>query len=447
MKKLRVPLIIFFVLTIFLTSFAQKKEEALRILTNVVGGKTPEEQQLFVEEMERLSGFEVYIVKPPSADYDIKLMTALAGGERYDVVYLTKDLMDILVDQGVLMTLTQIIEESKILSHPAVIPSEEWELIRYPDGEIYGVFTKLEGGTLPIVRGDWMDELGINQPKTLEDFYYIFKAFKENYNAYGLSTAGLYDIQPFMSAAGVKYKYVIDEDGKRIIPYATKEAIPVYEWFAKLYDEGLLDPNFATNDTTKMRELFLTDRVGVITYWDAWVGMFNNIRKGEDPDTSFEARGIPGANGPNGVMLRRGDPAVWAVPINAPNPDLAFQFLEWWWTKDAYILGSLGIEGYDYIVTEEGKYILTEIGEKHNMDHGAPYRYNWDNPVGVLPGVKEAREIIFSNNSTIEYAGPDWPEAEKIVERYAFLAMTGRISAEEAVEQMQKELKRANLID
>ncbi|GAX90057.1 extracellular solute-binding protein [Effusibacillus lacus] len=436
-------------------SEAKQEEKTIRILTNVVGGKTPEENKLFEKEIERLTGIKAELVKPPS-DYDQKLLAAMSSGEKYDLVYLTKDKMDILVEQGVLMNLTEKIKKSPVLSDPKVIPSEEWDMIRYKDGSIYGVFNKFEGGTLPIVREDWMKKLNLEHPKTLDDFYQVLKAFKEKdpdgngkNDTYGLSTAGLYDIQGFMSAAGAKYKYVIDKDGKRTIPYASEQAVPVYEWFAKLYKEGILDPNFATNDTKKMRELFLTDRVGMVTYWDAWVGMFNNIRQKDDPNTKFVAKGIPGAVGSDGkIMLRRGDPSLWAIPKNALHPETAMKFLEFWHSKEGNILSTLGIEGHDYIM-KDGKYELTEEGKKHNMDHGVviPNTTTWQNPFGMLPGVKEAQKIILDNKATIEVATKDWPAAEKIVQNYAFKAMTGQMPAKEAVQKMQEELKAAKLID
>jgi putative aldouronate transport system substrate-binding protein len=429
------------------------EKQTLRILTNVVGGKDPEEHELFVKEVEKLTGFDVEMEKPPS-DYDQKLLTAISSGEKYDLIYLTKNTMDVLVDQGALTKLNDKINNSEILSDTKVIPTEEWDMITYDDGSIYGVFNKSEGGTMPIVRQDWLEKLNLEEPKTLDEFYKVLKSFKEQDpdgngkdDTYGLSTAGLYDIQGFMSAEGVKYKYVI-KDGKRTIPYATEKAVPVYEWFAKLYKEGILDPNFATNDTGKMRELFLTDRVGLVTYWDAWVGLFNNIRLTEDPETEFVAKGITGAEGPNDFMLRRGDPSMFAIPVNAENPDAAIKFLEMWHSEEGNILSTLGIEGHDY-TKSNGKYELTDTGKEHGLDHGViiPNNTQFENPIGLLPGVKEARELIMNNNSTLELSTGNWPDAEKIVTNYAFKAMMGEIPAEKAVKKMQEELLAADLID
>lgn len=426
----------------------------IRILSGIVGGKDEEEQRLFVSEIEKKTGLKVVMENPP-ANYDQKLLTSMSSGKQYDLVYLTKNLMDILVDQEVLTKLNDDIQKSSILSDKAIIPDSEWKTITYDGGSIYGVFNKSEGGTMPIVRKDWMDKLGLQQPKTLDEFYYVLKSFKEKdpdgngkNDTYGLSTAGLYDIQPFMSATGVKYKYVLDNNGKRSIPYATEAAVPVYNWLAKLYKEGILDPNFVTNDTGKMRELFLTDRVGMVTYWDAWVGLFNNMRLQKDPNTKFYAEGITGAKGPNDYMLHRGDPSLWAIPVNAKNPEGAIKFLEYWHSKDGNLVSTLGVEGYDYKVAN-GTYTLTEKGKEHGMDHGViiPNNSRFKNPIGLLPGVEDARKIIMNNNATLENSTKDWPDAEKIVTNYAFKAIMGQMSTTEAVKKMNEELKAANLID
>lgn len=437
-------------------SAAFGQSDALRIASGVVGGKDVEEMALFETALaEALGVSEVELVTVPT-DYDQFIQTALRGGEQFDLIYTTKPLMDVLVEQGALTPLGSFIEGSEILSDPAVIPTEEWEQVRYPDGEIYSVFNKFEGGTMPILRADWLTTLDLEVPDTPDEFYTVLKAFSEDGpdgngqdDTYGLSSAGLYDLQPFFGAWGVKARYVVAEDGARTVPYATEAAIPAYEWLNRLYEEGILDPNFVTNDTAAMRELFLADRVGMVTYWDAWVGLFNATRQSEDPDTDFLAQGIAGPVGENGErILRRGDPGVWVVPVNAPNPEGAKAFLEFWHTEPGILLGSAGIEGHDYTVAEDGTMALTEVGREHNLDHGVPRWYNTavEPHFGTLPGVAEAEEIIMKYSS-LETSTADWPEAEAIVNDYAFRAITGDLEAAEAVARMHEELLSAGLID
>lgn len=431
----------------------KKEERALRIMSGVIGGKTPEENTLFEKEIERLTGIKAKLDKPAS-DYDQKLLAAIASGEKFDLLQISKEKMNLFIEQGVISPLTDQVKASKVLQDPDVLPPQEWDQVKTKDGKIYGVFTKFQGGTMPIVRNDWLKKLNLPEPKTLDDYYTVLKAFTEQdpdgngkKDTYGLSTAGMYELQGFFSSAGLKQRYV-EKDGKLDVPYSTDAAIPVYEWLNKLYKEGILDPNFATNDTGKMRNLFLTDRVGMITYWDAWVGMLNNTRKQQDANTAFEAKGLPGAVGPNGnYMLRRGDPDVWVIPVNAEHPKTAFEFIEWWHSKDGIVLGSMGIKDNDY--TENGgKYELTKTGKEHAMDHGVPFWYNkkFPNPFGLLPGVKEAQDLVVKY-ATLELTPPKWADAEKIINEYSFKAIQGQMPAAEAVKKMREQLKAAKLID
>lgn len=426
----------------------------LRILSAVVGGKTPEEDALFAQEITRLTNIEVELVHP-TADYDQRVLASLSAGEQFDLMYMNKNLMDVLVDQGALTDLTDRIAGSAILTNPTVIPPDEWELIRYPEDRFYSVFNKFEGARMPTVRQDWLDALGLETPTTLDAFYNVMAAFRDNDpdgngqdDTFGLSTAGTYDIQPFMSAAGILPGYVT-VNGARTIPYATEAAIPVYEWLAGLFADGLYDPNFATNETADMRNMFLTDRVGFVTYWDTWVGLFNATRQTEDPNTTFRAVGIPGAAGPDGrVILNRGQPSVWTIPTNAQDPDTAFQFLEFWNCEPGIILGSLGIRDHDY-TESNGQYTLTDVGREHNMDHGnpTPYNTNWQNPIGTLPGLPEAQQISVTHGYLAQL-GPQWtPEIEPILDEFIIQAILGDLTPEDAVTGMQEQLRGGGFID
>lgn len=433
---------------------ASKEERTLKIMTGVIGGKTPEENTQFEQEIERLTGIKVTMNKP-AADYDQKLLAAIASGEKFDLLQISKEKMSTFVEQGILTPLTDQVNNSKVLSDPNVIPANEWEQVKTKDGQIYGVFTKYQGGTMPIVRKDWLDELNLPEPATLDDYYNVLKAFTEQdpdgngkKDTYGLSTAGMYELQGFFSAAGLKQRYVETADGKLDVPYSTDAAIPVYEWLNELFEEGILDPNFTTNDTGKMRDLFLTDRVGMITYWDAWVGMLNNTRHEQDPNTKFEAKGLPGAADANGNhMLRRGDPDVWVIPVNAEHPKTAFEFIEWWHSEEGITLGSLGIKDVDYTV-DNGKYELTQTGKEHASDHGVPFWYNRnvEPPFGKLPGVQEAQDLV-DQYASLELTPPNWANAEKIINEYSFKAIMGEMPAADAVKKMREELKAGGLID
>jgi putative aldouronate transport system substrate-binding protein len=424
----------------------------LKILSAVVGGKTPDEDTLFAQEITRLTGIEVELVHP-TADYGQKLLADLAAGVEYDLIYTNQDTVQTLVADEVLTDLTDRINGSAILSNPTVIPTAEWDMVKIDD-RIYSAFQKFEGSRMITLRQDWLDKLGLETPKTLDDLYNTMVAFRDGdpvgdgSQPIGLGTAGTYDIQPFMSGYGVLPGFV-EVDGKRTIPYATEAAIPVYEFLAKLYAEGLYDPNFATATTADFRNLFMTNKMSMVTYWDTWVGLFNAQVHAADPGSTFQAVGIPAAEGPDGsVVINRGQPSVWTIPVNAPDPDTAFFFIEWWNTFPGITLGSLGIEGNDFTV-ENGVYTLTELGTEHAMDHGdpTPYNSNWVNPIGELPGLKAAQEITKAHGY-LAVQGPDWgPTIQPILDENIIKIILGDQSAADGVTAMHDALLGGGLID
>lgn len=436
-----------------LEDLKQYEGKKIKMLSAVAGGKDPEEDALFAKEFQRLTGIELELVHP-TADYSQKLQADLTAGVVYDLIYTNKTTMDTMVDQEVLVDLTEKIENSAVLSDPTVIPTAEWDLITY-DGHIYSVFNKFEGSRMLTMRGDWLDKLGLEAPSTLDELYDTMVALRDGDPAgdgtqpLGFSSTEAYDVQPFFSAFGLHNGYNIAEDGTRSIDYASDAAIPAYEFMNKLFVEGLYDPNFATQDMAAVRNQFMTDKLSSLCYWDTWVGLFNAQMQASNPDTEFAAIGVAAAADENGnVLLTRGTPSVWVVPVNAPDPDLSFKVLEWWHTFPGITLTSLGIEGHDFTVTD-GVYELTEIGAQHSMDHGqpTPYNTNWVNPVGELPGLRAAQEIT-REYAVLDYYGPDWdPSIKPLVDEAIIRMILGDVSPADGVAALQDELRSQDFID
>lgn len=83
----------------------------------------------------------------------------------------------------------------------------------------------------------------MKETSQVKDFYPFDVILKETW-----------DLQPWMAAAGLKTGVQLDENGKKYVPISTDAAAPVWEWFKKLYDEGLMDPGAFVDTTTDMRE-------------------------------------------------------------------------------------------------------------------------------------------------------------------------------------------------
>ena len=436
-----------------IASLKEYEGSTIKMLSAVAGGKDPEEDTLWAEEFTRLTGVTLELVHP-TADYDQKRQADLTAGVEYDLIYTNKQFMDVMVDQEILTDLTDWIADSAILSNPTVIPTAEWDQIAY-DGRTYSVFNKFEGSRMLTLRQDWLDKLGLQAPSTLDEVYDTFIAFRDGDPAgdgtqpIGFSATGTYDFQPFFSAWGLRNGYRFTDDGSRVIDYASDEAIEVYTYLNKLFVEGLIDPNFATQDMAAVRNQFMTNKVSSLCYWDTWVGLFNAQTQAADPNTEFHAIGVAAAADDEGnITITRGQPSVWVIPVNAPSPELAFKILEWWHTFPGITLGSLGILDHDFTVTD-GVYELTEIGTQHAMDHGqpTPYNTNWVNPVGEIPGLAQAQAIT-KQYASLDYYGPDWePTIKPLVDEAIIRMILGDVTPEEGVAALQEELRAGGFID
>ncbi|NOY10350.1 MAG: extracellular solute-binding protein [Spirochaetes bacterium] len=452
-KIITAAVVVFLALLFIIPIYSTGKQEAKKIptlvwFTSVQGGREPAEQPLFEKEVFRLTGVKVKIIKT-TEDYNTKLTAMLVSGEPLDIVYIGSSEFEKLWSQHLFEPLTKRIENSPVLSNPNIIPKSEWDRIRRKDGQIYAVFNKFEQGTLPIVRKDWMEKLGIADPNTLDEYYQMLKAFKTQDpdgngidDTYGLAIGyTLYDATGIFGAYGLMRGFQKDSSGKLYAPWATKTAIPVYEWFRKLYKEGILEPNFITNKSSNFRNLFMSNKAGMTLYWAAWVGLFNQKVHAENPNSPFKARGLVPPKGPGGRLLRAGGDGLMCIPKTSKYKDEAFKILEFWNTKKGNILSTLGILDYDYKI-ENGKYVLTDIGKKHAMDHGAPQpkSLEWKNPLGELEGFEEAAAIIR------KYAKPQMSTSydkiwETVVRSEAAKIILGDITPEQGIENMQKRFK------
>jgi len=436
-------------------STAKPVTKELRMLTAVTGGKDEAEMKLFKEKLEKATGLKITIDKPAS-DYDNVMTQKLQSGEKYDLIYMGQEQLPYLVQQGALTDITGLVQKSKILGDTKNIPQSEWDAIKV-NGKIYAGFNKKEVHRVVNVNSVLAQKAGINvnsiEP-TLDGYYQVFKKIKANndngakakdFYAFNTAITQMYDFQPWFSTLGLKGGIVL-KDGKKIVPWSTDEAAPVWDWLHKLYAEGLMDKDALTDTTKELRNKYQSSKTGIIVDWAAWTGLYN-VNAGNQYPNEFKAVPLPGTKSPDGkYMLTRGGASLWGVPANAQNVSGAIKVLEYFATQEGGELLSIGIEGNDY--TKNGSnYKLTDTGIKHAADHGAPVPIssNFKNPIGWNPGFQDAMKYL--KYASIEQAFPETPKYSEIVAKHAAKIIKGDVSTKEGLANMRNELKQAGVID
>lgn len=202
-----------------------------------------------------------------------------------------------------------------------------------------------------IIRQDWLDDLGLQMPETIDDWHTVLTAFKQKKGA----TAPLLDVfcQQFMGAYGISNGYFM-EDGK--VKYGWSD--PRYKDFltemAKWYKEGLIDPEIATNNSKTRDAKACSEKTGAFN-GNAGGGIGKYMKQMETTKPKYKLAGAPNP------VLKKGEgnrfyltePTVsssvcCSITPKCKNPDVAMAFLNYGFTDDGYLLYNFGIEGTSY---------------------------------------------------------------------------------------------------
>lgn len=241
--------------------------------------------------------------------------------------------------------------------------------IKTDDGSYY-VFPFIQGDDMlrtyqgPIIRKDWLDELGLPLPVTIDDWYTVLKAFKEQKGIeapltflgvpnplFGLESGG------FVGAYGIKKGFYLDQGEVKYGPleqgYKSFLAL-----FRKWYAEGLIDKNIATVDTKTLDSNMISGRSGA-SIWNAGagIGTWQPIVMDKQPKAQFVPAPYP--------VLQEGDKPKFgqrtyaytgsggvAISSKSENVEEAARMLDYGYSPEGHLLFNFGIEGLSYVMKD-----------------------------------------------------------------------------------------------
>ncbi|MFD0961243.1 extracellular solute-binding protein [Paenibacillus chungangensis] len=139
------------------------------------------------------------------------------------------------------------------------------------NGKIYGLIRSRGLGLHGIsFRKDWLDNVGLDEPKTIDELYEVLKAFTLNdpdqngkHDTYGLvESKDLISFEDVSIFFGAPKGWGI-QDGKMVPAFATKEYMDTLLFFKKLYDEKLMNTNFALLNSQQKKEEIKKGKAGL----------------------------------------------------------------------------------------------------------------------------------------------------------------------------------------
>ena len=205
------------------------------------------------------------------------------------------------------------------------------------------------------IRRDWIEKLGLEMPKTMDDLYNVMTAFRDqDPDGNGQAdTIGMVFHNNFLStglgdATGVfngfnAYPEIWIDDGNGGLEYgvadadANKEAL---NYLAKMYQEGLIEQDFSSNDETKGTEPAAAGKAG-IQYGQLWNANWPlNATIQNDPEADWVSIPMPTVDGSDvHPQINLKILGYVVVSKKCEHPEAVVRMLNFWcdaWSGDEY---------------------------------------------------------------------------------------------------------------
>lgn len=226
------------------------------------------------------------------------------------------------------------------------------------------------------LRGDWLEKLKLQPPVTIDDWHTVLTAFKtQDPNGNGKAdeipwTQSKEDgtsYRNFAEAYGLLSAFYIDPASGNIKFGPTE---PAYKDFlatmASWYKEGLIDPDFATNDANAFNSKWKGD-IGGSSFLGGIGGPIGTaIQEVRPKIPSFKPLGVSNPVGKDGKSYSTMSPLVEKASSGAATitkeckyPEAAAKYLDYFYSEKGSALINFGIEGETYTV-QDGKKVFTD---------------------------------------------------------------------------------------
>lgn len=343
----------------------------------------------FYQEWQKHTGVTVKFSEVSSAQASEAFSVLLSSGDLPDVIEYNWLKIpggpEKALEEGYILKLNDLIDQhAPNLKKYLQENPEVDKLVKTDNGDYYAFpFLQPEGGrttqwTGPVLRKDWLEELKLEVPTTIDEWHHVLTAFKEQKGAASPLTLvgqpnslqGFLD-GAFVGAFGVIRDFYIDDNGK--VQYGPLQ--PGYRQFlqtmSQWYKEGLLDRNFAQNDRKTLDANIVSGLSGATVFSGANVDKWELALTEQDPNAGFVYAPYP--------VLEKGDTPefgqeAWAyagngsaaISAKSKNAVLAAQVLDYAYSEEGYRLFNYGIENESYTLVD-GKPVLTDL-IKNNPD-------------------------------------------------------------------------------
>jgi putative aldouronate transport system substrate-binding protein len=269
------------------------------------------------------------------------------------------------IADGVIIKLNDVIEKyapnlnAYLKAHPDID-----KMVKTDNGSYYCFpFIRGDPGLLVsrglIVRQDWLDELGLPVPETIDEWLTVLTAFKTQKGSrapftFEYTMSGLNDVLGFALAYKAPPTFFVGEDGKIRFGAVESGRRDYLATMSQWYKEGLIDPDIASLQLQQVSAKMTGGQSGASMGWlGSRLGVWVNAAIITNPAYKLTAAPFP--------VLRKGDKPLMsstelpyalggsaAITGSCKNVEIAARLLDWGYSPEGHLFYNFGIEGESY---------------------------------------------------------------------------------------------------
>lgn len=271
----------------------------------------------------------------------------------------------------------------------------------------------------PVIRQDWLDELGLEAPSDLDSFTEVMEAFYDNYHPdYTIYTSdgGLDYLSDLFGTMVTGYSTMdgslpVYVDGENVVcTYNTDEYRTYLEWFQDMYQYGVINDSFYNINEMDgtVRNTYIAE--GEIGYWSARCESIDEWKTyTTDDETLANANPQPvgfltDADGQFNwaeEQSRLYSRVSWCITTQCKDAGLALQFLNYFFTDEGSILANYGTEDYTWTYDENDEISYTDIVLDNPDGLTAQLSVNVNTTSAILPcySIEEKLFVSYCENA------------------------------------------------
>lgn len=335
------------------------------------------EETLYLEDK---TGISLDFVVYPSNEMGTKLelIVAAGGSDLPDMLMgsFTQNQIMPWAEAGMIQPLTEYYDNLVYWAAQNLEGNENYNMdvvrryITSYDGEIYGFFSlnttenNQYSGTRINFYVPWLEKLGLEKPTTMEDFYNVLVAFRDqDPNGNGEAdeipltcySDGIDNLRRALMTPFVYTQtdyWTVDDNGTIGVSFNTDEWREGLRFVRKLFAEGLADPAMFTQDQAAMTVTLSqeTQVVGAFGRFSSTCMSATDLNRYNYDRQDY----FTGFDGETVAAVKPSIPSLTAlITKNCANPEAAFMLCDYLTSTEMSIITRFGYEGDTYTVVDQ----------------------------------------------------------------------------------------------